>query len=795
MKKLLTLICIAFSVGTKAQITISGYISDSASGERIIGANVYSPELRSGTTTNNYGFYSIALKKHEATNLVISIIGYVPYKMLCKPTKDTIINIKLSYSINVLKEVIITASPSQYKRAEMSKLELPMKQLAFMPKLAGETDIMRVFQLMPGVQMGKEGTSGIYVRGGTPDQNLILLDDIPLYYVNHIGGFISIFNSEAINAATLYKGGFPARYGGRLSSIVDVRMKEGNMKEFKGNFTFGILSSKLTLEIPIKKDKTSAIISLRRSLFDVLTRSYFLLINKPSTGRQNAGYTIYDLNVKINHKVSEKDHLYFSVYSGHDRLFATQHEASTYSIQEFKYNSERSTQWGNTVFAFRWNHLYNQKLFGNLTLGYTRFYYNNITKAEKNEASTNTNVGKMQSGFKSNVNDLLLKTDYDFIVNNKHNMKFGGALIYHTFKPSLNFNKFVEADSVYYDTIVKDDAIKALEAYLYVEDLYKITDDLTLNIGIRLSSFIVEKKFYFSPEPRLTINYAASNFTSLKASYSRMMQPLHLLSNSGAGLPADLWVPATPKASPEKSQQIALGVIHKLSEAKDIDLSIEAFYKTMNNLIDFREGISLFSGKTGWENKIETGGKGRVYGIEFYIEKKTGNTTGWISYTLSKNTRQFTNINNGKIYPYVYDHPHDLSIVMNHHFNKRITVSATWVFSSGNAITLPDTKSLIKEISHQLYGFENSGNFYSWSHIYPGKNNYRIPAYHRLDLSASFTRHLGKRTKVWSIDIYNAYNRLNPYYLYFKQSKSGEIKLYAFCLFPIIPSFSYSYSF
>ena len=791
MMKLLLLMFSLMVLHSSAQHTISGFVYDSATSERVIGANLYVTELKTGTSTNNYGFYAFNVAKSDSITIMVSFVGYKTEVVRIYIDKNIRREISLSQGIQ-LKEVTITSVSTSLSKPIISILELPMKQIAYLPKLAGETDIMRVFQLMPGVQMGKEGTSGIYVRGGSPDQNLILLDDIPRYYVNHIGGFISVFNPNAINSATLYKGGFPARYGGRLSSILDIRMKEGNMKEIKGNFSIGILSSKLTLEFPIKKDKTSAIISLRRSIFDLVTRGYFLLLDPES--KQSAGYTIYDLNAKINHKISDKDHLYFSFYSGHDRLFSNQRDFDSYD-NKFKFNSKRYTQWGNTVFAIRWNHIYNNRLFGNITIGYTRFYYNIIANANKYVTETHEKVGVVNTGFNSTVSDGITKADFDYYPSNKHHVKFGGTLIYHKYNPSSNFSKLIDNNVTLNDTTFNSPTIKAVEMSLYAEDEFTVSDALSMNTGIRFTGFVVDGKKYYSPEPRFTANYAISSNSSLKASYAYMTQPIHLLSNSGVGLPADLWVPATVNIKPESSHQIVLGFLHRLPEKLGLDLTVEAFYKHMADLIDFKEGLSFFSGKGDWQNKVESGGKGEVFGVEVLIEKKEGKITGWLAYSLSRNTRQFANINSGIRYPYVYDHTHDISLVVNQYVNDHITLSAIWVYSTGNAITMPTNKNLVSAMTFYDVGHYIIGSYYSESHIYPGKNNYRMPAYHRLDLSCSFTRHNGKRTKVWSIDIYNAYCRLNPFYLYFDKNKAGDIKLYSFSLFPIIPSFSYSYSF
>jgi outer membrane receptor for ferrienterochelin and colicin len=356
------------------------------------------------------------------------------------------------------------------------------------------------------------------------------------------------------------------------------------------------------------------------------------------------------------------------------------------------------------VFATRWNHIYNNRLFGNITIGYTRFYYNIIANANKFITETHEKVGVVNTGFNSTVSDVITKADFDYYPSNKHHVKFGGTLIYHKYNPSSNFSKLIDNNITLNDTAINSPTIKAIEMSLYAEDEFTVTDAFSMNIGIRFTGFVVDGKKYYSPEPRFTANYAISSNSSLKASYAYMTQPIHLLSNSGVGLPADLWVPATVSIKPETSHQIVLGFLHRLPEKLGLDLTVEAFYKHMDNLIDFKEGLSFFSGKGDWQNKVESGGKGEVFGVEFLIEKKEGKTTGWLAYTLSRNTRQFANINSGLCYPYVYDHTHDISLVVNQHVNDHITLSAIWVYSTGNAITMPTNKNIVNtDFSYLLY--------------------------------------------------------------------------------------------
>ncbi|MDO8929500.1 MAG: TonB-dependent receptor plug domain-containing protein, partial [Bacteroidota bacterium] len=663
-------------------------------------------------------------------------------------------------------------------------------QLQMVPSLMGENDLMRAFQLLPGVQGGKEGTSGIYVRGGSPDQNLVLLDDMALYYVNHIAGFISVFNPDAIKNIDFYKGGFPARYGGRLSSIMDIRMKEGNMTDFKGSLSIGLLTSKITFEGPIMKNKTSYIISVRRSPLDLFTRS-FQYFN--SNGNYSAGYSLYDLNLKINHILDTKNRLYLSLYSGRDRILIKQKDFSSKPEYPFSFKSKNDLNWGNSCLSFRWNHTFSQNLFGNFTAGLTKFYYNSETDIYKIEKTTKKDIGTTFNHLNSSVNDVTAKIDFDYY-QSKHQLKFGLGSIAHQFLPSTNnVSKIGEADNNI-NVSMNSPKLKPWEFYTYIEDKYLLTRKLSLNTGLNLSCFTIDKKSYISIQPRITGNYHITDKLSLKSAYSQMVQALHLLSNNDAGLSTDLWVPATKDLPPQNSKLFAISISGKLSQKKSIDWSIEAFYKTMNNLIEFSDGASFFSGETDWQQKVEKDGKGKVHGIELLIHKKIGKTTGWIAYTLSKNMREFENLNFGEPFPYKYDRRNDFAITFNHQLNNKIDLSASWIFESGNAITLPSTK-------YDLYVLEEKKNYggigyiYNDVHIYGKRNNYRTPSYHRLDVSINLHKELKKGTRTWTIGLYNTYSRLNPYYLYFDYDKTGNQKLYSFSLFPILPSISYNYRF
>jgi hypothetical protein len=790
MKYLLPALFVFIHAVGYSQITVSGYIEDKNTKERLPGVNVYDIDRRQGTVSNSYGFYSISLK-NDTARLLFSTVGYQQQVSQIHPREKEInLNIELESGID-LAEVVVTHKQKTFNNTEMSVLKIPVKQLLQTPALMGEADIMRAFQLMPGVQGGKEGTSGIYVRGGSPDQNLMLLDDIPLYYVNHIGGYVSVFNPEVIKDIKLYKGGFPARYGGRLSSIVDIRMKEGNMNDISGNVSVGIISSKFSVEGPIKKDKTSFIFSARRSLFDVFTRAYQKLILNDNA---SAGYTLYDMNAKINHIFDSKNRLYFSTYFGRDRILIKQKDFDTSDGYPYNFKSKNDVNWGNYSMSLRWNRIYSSKLFSNFTIGYTNFFYRSFSDIDNIEKQTGHTVGTLSNHFSSAINDFIAKADFDFYKSN-HQIKFGGGITKHRFTPTMNNIYQIGANSGNIDTTFGAPTNKPTELFLYSEDEFTLTENLLLNVGLHFSTLTENKHTFYSLQPRITGNYAIAENYSIKASFSRMMQPFHLLSNNDAGLPTDLWVPATKEVPPQKSSQFALGFAGEINPQHPFEWSIEAFYKKMNNLIEFADGASFFSGVADWKEKIVKNGNGTVYGSEFLLQKKEGTTTGWISYTLSKNMRQFDGLNLGNLFPYKYDRRHDFSIFISHKFNDKFQLSSSWVFASGNAVTLPSNK-------YNLYvmGWENRDEgsiiyFYDEAHIYNERNNYRTPSYHRLDISLDITERKRNGLRIWTLGLYNAYNRLNTYYLYFDKDKAGNKKLYSFSLFPVIPSISYKYYF
>jgi len=790
------LIAIIAAIGAPAVLfgqkyTISGYIRDSESGENLLGANVYDINSGIGTTANEYGFFSMTLPAGNI-NLQVSYVGYTSFTEGFALEEDRTMNIHLEPSLE-LEEVIISANRPQdiVEDEQMSTITIPIKEIKSIPMFMGEADVIKTIQLMPGVQSGTEGTSGLYVRGGGPDQNLYLLDGVPVYNANHLFGFFSVFNPDAISSITLTKGGFPAHYGGRLSSVLDIRLKEGNMKEFKGAGSIGLIASKLTFEGPIIKDKTSFIISARRTYMDILARPIIKAVNNANGTEGLSGYYFYDINAKVNHKLSEKDRIYLSMYHGRDRLFVRNKEQRIENDTSYQTNEESGLYWGNLTTALRWNHLYGSRLFSNVSLIYSNYKFNVF-----NDTRTLIN-GKhdveYSYNYYSGIQDIGGMIDFDFRPHPSHAIRFGGKYLYHKFAPGI---ETLESTDDTLELEFNSTPIYANEFYVYGEDNFQLGSRIRANVGLHYSAFFVDGRTYHSLQPRFTGRLLITPSFSFKAAFSRMDQYIHLLTNSTIGLPTDIWVPATGKTPPQNSYQSALGFAYNLND--NWSFTIEGYYKTMDKLIDYSEGSSFFEYGVEWEDKIQRNGKGTSLGLEFLARKDMGKLRGWVGYTLSKAEVQFEGLNNGNPYPYTYDRRHDVSIVLMYRFSKRTDISATWVYGTGKARTLA-----VSRYAPDNYSFENSGDIYSYYfpyydpeiEYYKGKNAYREPAYHRLDLAVN--RHKVKKwgNVTWSYGVYNAYNRQNPFFLFFGYDNYGNRALKQLSLFMLIPSISYSFEF
>jgi hypothetical protein len=771
-----------FLVCAQNTVTISGHITDASTGEALIGANIFDLRSGKGTTANSYGFYSITLPA-DSMDLRYSYVGHQTHLVPFHGKAGQVINISL-IGVTQLGEVEIigTQSEKEFERTRMSTTEISLEKVRDLPVLLGERDVLKTIQLLPGVQSGTEGAAGLYVRGGGPDQNLILLDGVPIYNANHLFGFFSIFNTDAINSVKLIKGGFPAEYGGRLSSVIDMRMKEGNSKMIHGEGGIGLIASRLTLEGPIIKDKTSFMVSGRRTYIDMLTRP---MIRRASDG-VDGGYYFYDLNAKVNHRFSDRSRLFLSGYFGRDRFFARDKYSSQGATSQYEDSFDSGLQWGNSIAALRWNYIINPKFFSNTTLTYSRYNFQvssaSASKWIENGVVMYDSYSAIQ--YLSGIEDIGAKIDFNYLPSPDHYIKFGGSHIYHTFVPGVNHftDRFNHAEQ---DTTFGSDKVYAHEFYGYVEDDWRISDRVKVNIGLHASGFHVNDKFYNSIQPRFSGRYLLNDRTSLKASYAHMAQYLHLLTNAGIGLPTDLWVPVTENIKPQLAHQVAAGVSRQLSEV--YEMTFETYYKSMDNLIEYQEGASFLGNARDWQSRVETG-RGWSYGGELLLERKLGRTSGWIGYTLSWTERQFENLNFGQAFPYKFDRRHDVSIAVTHKFNERVDVGLVWVYGTGNALTLPTER--YPGMNTGQYTFHGNEIGYIES-----RNNYRMPAYHRLDLGVNLRKPTRWGERIWSFGLYNAYSRQNPFYLYFSYDRQQNQRLTQISLFPIIPSVTYNFKF
>lgn len=762
------------------KVTLSGYMRDSSSGEALIAATVYVKELGIGAQTNNYGFYSISMPAGSYT-LIFSYVGFSTRTETITMAASRTYNVDMSNEAK-LEEVQITAErqDKNISSTNMGTITLSAQAVKKLPVIFGETDILKTLQLMPGVQSAGEGNSGFYVRGGGPDQNLILLDDAVVYNTGHLFGFFSVFNTDALNNVTLIKGGMPAKYGGRLSSVVDVSMKEGNMKEYHAEGGIGLIASRLTLEGPIKKDKGSFMLSGRRTYIDVLIKPF-------ATGAlKNSGYFFYDANLKANYKVTDKDRVYLSGYFGRDK-FKFAGESGSFAAD---------IPWGNSTATLRWNHLFNDRLFLNTTAVYNDYQFSF-------GATQNDFDFKLSSG----VRDLNAKIDLDYFSAFNHNFKGGVAYTYHKFIPNQISGSAGEVELQPNNALIK----YAHEGGAYIMDEFDPFSWLKVNAGIRYSWFgqigpyttyttdlngkrtdstvyptgqIVET--YGGWEPRLNMRFELSEKSSIKAAVTKTYQYIHLVSNNGSTLPTDLWVPSTLIVRPQQSWQYSLGYFRNFLD-NALETSVEVYYKEMRNQVEYREG---YIPSTIQDPELDfVFGSGEAYGAEFFINKTKGKFTGWIGYTLAWTYRKFPDLNRGNRYPAKYDRRHDLSLVGTYEHSPRWTFSSVFVYGSGNAITLPTNYYFISQTVVPQYSDLNA---------------YRLFAYHRLDLSAVLTPQRQKRKNKrwessWAFSIYNVYSRQNPYFLYVDTegdlSQGVQATVKQVSIFPILPSITYNFKF
>jgi hypothetical protein len=758
---------------TAVNATISGVIRDDENGETLIGATVEAVGLRKGNVSNEYGFYSFTVPvASDSITLRFSYLGFETQERRLVPKGNVKLDVSLRPQGSVLEEVTIVANQlsEKVKSTEMSITTISTKEAKALPALFGETDLLKIIQLKPGVASGTEGTTGIFVRGGGNDQNLIVLDEAVVYNPNHLFGFFSTFNPDAVKDLKIWKGGFPSQYGGRLSSVIDVRMKEGNNKEYDVAGGVGLISSRLTVEGPIQKEKSSFIVSGRRTYADLITAQ----INRANESNPNFNpipdYYFYDLNTKVNFQLTEKDRLFLSGYFGRD---------------VFKFNNEDFNflfDWGNTTGTARWNHTFGPKLFSNTTFTYSDYRYR---------------IRNILQGFSfrlgSNIVDANLKQDFYYQPNNQHTMRFGGNLTWHDFRVA-RLRAGSDDGQVSFES---GEDFTGTEFGLFFSDDWAVSDRLKLNLGARLSGWNNATSNYARFEPRVSANYAVSENFSFKASYARMNQYVHLLASSGLSLPTDIWYPSTDKVAPEKSDQVAVGTTVLIKDK--VLITWEAWYKKLYNQIDFIDGAELF-GQTNIETQL-TFGDGYAYSpLELEIEKKDGRLTGWIGYTLAWVKRgRFPVINNGEYFSPRFDTRHNLSVVALYSLNRHWQFTATYVYTSGNISWLPSGRFTFQDVQ--------GAPFQSVVPVFGQRNTFRYPAYMRADLGIVYKFRTKRSEQDLTLSVYNATDRRNPYFLYIDvQTEPAQIgggtvdiptgfQAKQVSLFPVLPTITWNFKF
>lgn len=785
---------------TQKSYTVSGYITDKASSETLIGASITAVGTQTGAVSNSYGFYSYTLPAGRVT-LRYAYLGYSPYIIHLELAKDTVINISLN-SDNQLQEIVVTGERQQagFRSTSMGGHELKLTEILNTPAILGEADIMHTIQLLPGIQSGTDGFSGVYVRGGGPDENLIMLDGVPIYNPNHFLGIFSVFTPEAIKKTTLFKSSFPARYGGRLSSVIDVRTNDGNMQRVKGTFSVGILTEKLHLEGPLQKGKTTFSLSGR------LTGLPYLVSQIKMDDQQNKFY-FYDINAKLTHKINDNNRLYFGYYSGKD-VFGVKYNddyANSYSIQSESGDSQ--INWGNRVVSLRWNSVINSRLFANTTLAYNQYRMNMDSKTSDVERRNDqTEISKYEYLYRSGIEDISLRTDFDFSLSPRHELRFGYEWLRHSFRPETQtdanrteLNGRILIDTVY--TKPGSGQLIGNEIALYAEDEAQFSKHFSANFGLHLSYFNTQGKNFFSLQPRLSVKYQFTDNWATKLAYTRMSQYVHLLSSSTISLPTDLWVPITRNIRPMESDQLGVGIYY--DGIKGWEFSAESYYKTLHNILEYKEGTMFLGSSKDWEERVEMG-EGRAMGLEIMLRKTSGRLTGWLAYTLSKSERRFPNgsINQGRWFPYKYDRRHNINLFLSYRLGRKTDFGATWTFYTGNVMTIPE---------RQTVGITPHGTFYTTGFA-SGRNNYRLPSTNSLSLS--FNRHLkAKRFEsVWNFSLYNVLNSKNPTFVIvspntelttvtnpytgeYESIRLQKIKIKKYTFLPILPSISYTINF
>jgi hypothetical protein len=773
-------VLIMFSVLATAQTRISGFVNDATSGERLIGANITETGTTKGTVTDNNGYFTLLIK--TPVSLQASYIGYASVNISIASAKDTLVEISLIPG-KELTEVVIRAD--KIMRPNVAKLTT--KELQSIPSLGGKPDVMKALQLMPGIKSQSEGSSLLLVRGGSPGENMYLFDNVPVIYVNHLGGFMSVFNPDIINSIDVYKGGFPARYGGKLSSIVDITQKEGNTSRFKGSMNIGLTDLSLTLEGPIKK-KASYIFTGRKTLFGLL------LMAGTGIGDGNSfimSYGFHDLNGKISWKPNAKNSLHFNIYQGDDNL--------NYWAKKSKENpankNHLSYTWGNWLASANWKHVVSSKLFSDNIVSYTRY---RLREKQKYSYQGDYGLENVEYKYLSTVQVIALQSAWKYQAMQKWAIDFG-------FKSSLAFNLPNYTYQSNMPSATEKEQILTLETALYGDNKFNLPYGFQLNAGLRFVNFNTNGFTDFAVEPRLSLNKELNANHQLNLSYMRVNQFSHLLFTPGSLMSNEVWIPADKTIKPAASDQYTIGWTGSYGNGA-YQSEVSLYYKTLKDLATYKEGFINLKGDNNWRSKVETGGQGEAYGLEVLFRKNTGNWTGFASYSWSKATRQFPGINNGLKFLYDYDRPNTASLSVNHKFSERVSINMAWMYQTG----LPYTPVTGRQLTPSLEPDENGEYINYETFIYGERNSARMKDYHRLDIGLTLNK-LTSENKVkssWTFSVYNAYNRQNPVYYYYNTTSNGEIinpetsgtayqpfNMYQMSLFPIIPTVSYKFYF
>ena len=767
------------------KVTISGYVRDSVTSESLIGVGISTGTA--GSVTNNFGFYSLSLQQGTAT-IEYGYVGYETNTISIKLLRDTTINVLLQPNNELTGATITARKDAGLHSTYMGSIEIPISQIKSTPSVLGEADILKTVQLLPGVQAGTNGFTGLYVRGGGPEENLLMLDGVSLYNADHLLGLFSVFMPEAIKKVTLYKSSFPARYGGRISSVLDIRTNDGNPEETHGTFGINLLSSKIHVDGPLWKGKTS---------YSVSARMMHTIFAQPIIARldndEKYNYWFYDLNAKLTHRIGDNDRIYVNAYHGRDNLL--------YDGTDEHSTSNTNIHWGNTLASLRWNHVWNRKVFSNTTAAYN--HYNMLTHSisDKEERSFEQPVITTEHtdlDYRSGIHDFDLMMDFDFTPSSHHSIRFGSGFTYHIFKPeSLGASTKVDENGI----IIKDTSytqsgssrLKGVEFSAYIEDNIIINRHLSVNPGLHLNVFNAQNQTYGSLQPRLSARYGFDNGLSIKTGYSRMSQNIHLLSSTQFTLPMDLWVPVTDQIKPVVSDQYSIGAYY--DGLKGWEFSMEGYFKIMENVLEYKDGVVMLGNTSDWQDKVIMG-KGRAYGVELFIQKIKGKTTGWLSYTLAKSERRFPGgeISGGAWFPYKYDRRHQLHLVLNHRFSSRIDLSGTWSFSTGGVLTLPVRETVV---------LSPDGKQIHQTDLLTTRGNYRLPANHRLNIGINFRKQKKHGERVWTLSVYNLYNAKSPdfvtisndYHYIGSRIYSQDITLKMTTILPVLPSIGYTYNF